>query len=132
MTEPAWDPAEFEKEWVKLNEEVINHLMANPEIESIKEKVRQQGHVALEDRDRFIVLVNKIKYDRIYEKYGEDGSEGYAQFLKAWQHWQKLKGHLREKPQNMYEDNISHLLYGSTPDPDRFLKDFDLNSEMEN
>ncbi len=90
----------------------------------LKQNVRTQGHVTLEDRDQFIQLVNKIKYECIYAKYGPDGSEGYQRFVDAWQNWQKLKGTARAQGQNMFEDNINHLLYGSTPDPDKFLQDF--------
>lgn len=123
----SWDLDEFEKEWVKVAEEVISQLMANPDIEKIKQHVRTQGHIGLEDRDQFINLVNKIKYDVIYERFGEEGSEDYLAFVKAWQRWHKLKATSMTKPENMFEDNIHHLLFGSTPDPDVFLKDFNIN-----
>lgn len=127
MTEQApWDPQEFEKEWINISEQVIKNLMANPEIEKIKQKVRTQGQIANEDREEFINLVNQIKYDVIYEKYGQPETEGYDLFVKSWQHWQKLRATSIPKPENMYEDNIHHLLYGSTPDPDNFLRDFEL------
>ena len=125
--EAAWDLDEFEQQWIKVAEEVVNQLLGNPDIELIKQKVRSQGHVALEDRDQFINLVNKIKYDVIYKMFGEEGTEGYQSFEKAWQRWYKLKATSIPKPQNMFEDNIHHLLFGSTPDPDAFLKDFDVN-----
>lgn len=128
MTELApWEPEEFEKDWIKIAEAVVNALMANPEIEKIKQKVRTQGHIEMEDREQFINLVNKIKYDVIYAKYGEDGTPEYSQFVKSWQHWQKLRGTEIPKPENMYEDNIHHLMFGSTPDPDNFLRDFDIH-----
>lgn len=128
MTELApWDPLEFEQAWIKISEEVIKALMANPEIEKIKQKVRTQGHIEMDDREQFINLVNKIKYDGIYAKYGAEGTPEYDRFVKSWQHWQKLRGTSIPKPENMYEDNIHHLLYGSTPDPDNFLRDFDLH-----
>ncbi len=127
IQQASFDPVEFEKEWIALAEEVVRQLMANPLMQEIKEKVRSQGHITIEDRDQFIQIVNKIKYDCIYEKFGEDGSESYKRFADAWQNWQKLKGRARPQGENMFEDNINHLLYGSTPDPDRFLQDFDLN-----
>jgi len=123
----SWDPATFEQQWITLAEEVVSQLLANPTIQAIKERVRSQGHVTIEDRDAFIQLVNKIKYDCIYAKFGEEGSDGYKQFAESWEHWQKMKGTARPQGQNMFEDNINHLLYGSTPDPDTFLQDFDLN-----
>lgn len=128
--QPSYEPAEFEKEWIALAEEVVGKLMSNPEIQSIKERVRSQGHVNIEDRDQFISLVNQIKYECIYAKYGAEGTDEYNRFVEAWQNWQKLKGTARPQGQNMFEDNINHLLYGSTPDPDRFLQDFDLNQDV--
>lgn len=126
-SQAAWDVDDFQKEWIRVNEQVIAHLMANPDIEKIKQKVRSQGHVKFDDRDEFINLVNQIKYDVIYKKYGPEGSEGYEAFQKAWRHWHSLKGTSIPKPENMFEDNIYHLLFGSTPNPDAFLKDFDVN-----
>lgn len=122
------DVEDFEKEWIKVTEDVVKHLMANEEIEKIKQKVRAQGHVEFEDRDQFINLVNEIKYDVIYAKYGKEDSETYKEFVKQWQRWHKLKATSLPRPQNMFEDNIYHLLFGSTPDPDKFLKDFDVNA----
>lgn len=104
--------------------------MANSDIEQIKQKVRAQGHIQLDDREQFINLVNKIKYDVIYKTFGEADSEGYLAFQKAWQHWQKLRATAMPKPANMFEDNIHHLMFGSTPDPDNFLKDFDVNKDL--
>lgn len=125
--EASWDLEEFEKEWVAVAEEVVEQLLANSDIEKIKQNVRSKGHVGFEDRDQFINLVNKIKYDVIYKKFGEAGSEGYNTFQKSWQRWHKLRATVMPKPENMFEDNIHHLLFGSTPDPDAFLKDFDVN-----
>ncbi len=131
MTQQAsWDLTEFEKEWTEVSVEVVNQLLANPEIEQIKQRVRESGHVELEDREQFINLVNKIKYDVIYARYGAEGTEGYDTFQKAWQHWHKLRGTEMPKPENMFEDNIHHLMFGSTPDPDAFLKDFDVNTDL--
>ncbi len=130
IQEAPWEPAEFEKEWVALAEEVINQLLANEIIQQIKQRVRSQGHVTIEDRDQFISLVNKIKYDYIYAKYGTEETDSYKRFVESWQRWQKLKGTARPQGENMFEDNINHLLYGSTPDPDTFLKDFDLNMDI--
>ena len=127
--EASWDLEEFEKQWIGVAEEVVRQLLANEEIEKIKQKVRSQGHVGVDDRDQFINLVNKIKYDIIYNLFGDQDSEGYADFAKSWQRWHKLRGTSLPKPENMFEDNIHHLLFGSTPDPDNFLKDFDVNKD---
>jgi hypothetical protein len=128
--EAAWDLDEYGKEWMAVAEEVVNQLMANPEIEKIKQKVRSQGHVEFEDRDQFINLVNKIKYDVIYKRFGEEGTDNYNMFVKVWKRWHEQRSTTLPKPQNMFEDNIYHLLFGSTPNPDSFLKDFDVNKDL--
>ena len=127
--EASWDLEEFEQQWIKIAEEVVKELMANADIEQIKQKVRSQGHVGVDDRDQFINLVNRVKYDIIHREFGEENTESYQAFVKAWQHWHKLKGTTLPRPENMFEDNIYHLLFGSTPDPDNFLKDFDVNKD---
>ncbi len=126
----AWDPAEFEKGWIATAERIVNELMANAEIQEIKNQVRSKGHVAAEDRDIFITKVNEIKNKIIEAEYGQPDSETYLQFVHSWQHWLKLKGKDRPKGENMFEDNINHLLYGSTPDPDLFLRDFNIYTDI--
>lgn len=126
-TDVSSAPEEFEKEWTAVNVQVVNQLLANADIETIKQKVRTQGHIGLDDRDQFINLVNKIKYDVIYKRFGDADTDSYKAFVKAWQKWHTLKGTKLPKPENMFEDNIHHLMFGSTPDPDNFLKDFDVN-----
>lgn len=128
--EAAWDPEEFEKTWIACNEEIINELMANSDIEQIKQEVRSKGHVTNEHKDQFIRKVNEIKNKHIEDEYGTPGSESYTKFIRAWEHWQKLRGKDRPKPENMFEENISHLLYGSTPDPDLFLRDFNIYTDI--
>ncbi len=125
-----WDPEEFEKSWVKCVEGIVEDIMANSDIQQIKEEVRTKGHIAPEHVDQFIVKVNEIKNSHVESQYGKEGSETYLKFVHSWQHWQKLRGKLRPKAANMYEDNINHLLFGSTPDPDMFLRDFDIYTDV--
>ncbi len=126
MTEASWEPADFEKQWIEVNEEVVKQLLAHPTIQEIKERVRTEGSISGDDRNAFIALVNEIKYKCIYDKFGSEGSESYEEFQKAWKHWEKLRAH-DKKGENLYETNINHLLYGSTPNPEEFLQDFDIN-----
>jgi len=125
----AWEPEAFEKTWIACNEKIITEIMADKDIEQIKQEVRQKGHVTAEHKDQFIRKVNEIKNKHIAADFGEVGSDTYHLFLKSWEHWLKLRGKDRPKPENMFEENIGHLLYGSTPDPDLFLKDFDLYAD---
>ncbi len=126
----SWDPVEFEKSWIASCESIVNQIMADKDIQEIKEEVRGQGHVTAEHKDKFITKVNEIKNKVIESSYGNPESETYLQFVHAWQHWQKLKGKDRPKSENMFEDNINHLMYGSTPDPDLFLRDFDIYTDI--
>lgn len=126
----SWNPEEFEKTWVACVEKIVNDIMADPEIQKIKEEVRNRGHVADEHKDQFIIKVNEIKNRHIEADYGTPGTETYQHFVHAWQHWQKLKGKDRPKGENMFEDNMNHLLYGSTPDPDLFLRDFNIYTDV--
>lgn len=127
--ELAWEPEEFEKLWMACNEDIINELMQDSEIEKIKQEVRSKGHVSAEHQDQFIQKVNEVKNKHVEDKFGAMGTEQYQQFLKTWQHWLKLRGTSRPKPENMFEENIHHLMYGSTPDPDSFLRDFNLYAD---
>jgi hypothetical protein len=122
----AWDPEEFEKTWLDCTEKIINTIMADPDIQAIKEEVRSEGHVTAEHKEKFISKVNEIKNQHIESEFGDPSSETYKKFVHAWEHWLKLRGKDRPKGSNMFEDNINHLLYGSTPDPDLFLQDFDI------
>lgn len=124
------DPEEFEKTWVACIESVVEAIMADTEIQEIKEEVRTAGHVTDEHRERFIVKVNEIKNRFVEARYGALGSDDYQKFVHAWENWMKLKGKDRPKAENMYEENINHLLYGSTPDADMFLRDFNIYTDV--
>lgn len=127
---PSWDPEEFEKSWMECVDIMIKQIMADPTVQKVKDKVRNQGHILPEDRNEFIVIVNEIKNRVIAEKFGEPDSENYLDFVHAWQHWLKLRGKDRPQGENMFEDNVNHLLYGSTPDPNAFLRDFDIYKDI--
>lgn len=126
----SWNPDEFEKTWITTCEKIVKELMADSDIEEIKQEVRSVGHVTDVHKDKFITKVNEIKNKIIEAAYGKSGSDTYVQFVHAWQNWQKQKGIERPKPENMFEDNINHLLFGSTPNPDLFLKDFDIHTDV--
>jgi hypothetical protein len=126
----SWDPEQYEKSWVATCEKIVKEIMDDKDIQVIKEEVRTVGHVTAEHKDKFITKVNEIKNGIIEAAYGVPESETYVQFVHAWQHWQKLKGKDRPKSENMFEDNINHLLFGSTPDPDLFLRDFNIYTDI--
>lgn len=126
----AWDPEEFEKNWIVCIEKIVKSIMADADIQTIKEEVRSVGHVTDEHKEKFITRVNEIKNKHIEEEFGLEGSESYIKFVHAWEHWLKIRGKDRPKSENMFEENINHLLYGSTPNPDLFLRDFNIYTDI--
>ncbi len=126
----AWEPEAFEKTWTDCVERIVKAIMADPTIQKIKEEVRTNGHVTSEHKDQFITKVNEIKNQHIEADYGSSDSETYKTFVHSWEHWQKLRGKDRPPAENMFEENLNHLLYGSTPDPDLFLRDFNIYTDV--
>ena len=125
----ASDLDQFEREWVGLAEEVVSRIFADPAIQQIKIEVRNNDQITWDQKSQFIVVADKIKSDLIETRYGAPGSESYKKFMGRWEVWQKERGRLRDKPANLFEENVSHFLYGSTPDPELFLRNFDLNKD---
>ena len=121
------DLAKFEQEWIGLAEEVVKRVFADPQIQKIKDQLRSQGSLSWDQKSEFITITDQIKSDLIKERYGEEDSKTYQNFLNNWQEWQKQRGRRRDKAANLFEENINHFLYGSTPDPEEFLKEFDIN-----
>lgn len=121
------DLDQFEREWIGLAEETVKRVFANERIQAIKDELRANGSLTWEQKSEFIVISDKIKNDLIRERYGDEHGAAYQQFLTDWQEWQKERGRKRDKPVNLFEENINHFLYGSTPDPAEFLKEFDIN-----
>jgi hypothetical protein len=118
------DLDQFEREWVSLAEEIVKRVFANERILQIKDKLRANGSLTWEEKSEFITISNEIKSGLIRDRYGEETSPTYQKFLDEWQEWQKERGRKREKATNLYEENIDHFLYGSTPDPEEFLREF--------
>lgn len=117
---------EFEKEWVGLAEEVIRRIFKDPDIQVLKTKLRENGKLTVQERSKFITIVDQIKYDLIFKRYGPVQSEGFKSFTRHWEQWLAHRGTSRNKPDNLFEENINHLLFGSTPDPEQFLREFKL------
>jgi len=120
----TFDPEEFEREWIGLAEEIVKRVFSNERVQQLKDKLRSSGSLTWEEKSEFITISDGIKTEMIREHYGDESSPGYQNFLDQWQEWQKERGRKREKGANLYEQNIDHLLYGSTPDPEQFLREF--------
>lgn len=118
---------EFERQWVGLAEEIVKRVFADDTIQQLKTGLRSNGSLSWEQKSQFITIADKIKSDLIQERFGKDGSPTYQAFLTQWQEWQKERGRKRERAANLFEENIDHFLYGSTPDPEQFLKEYNIN-----
>lgn len=114
----------FEKEWVELGQQICQAVYAKPEIQKSKENLAKNGFLTLEEKSRFIDVSDQTKYEIIYGKYGQPGSEGYKNFSKAWQQWFQAKGVESQKDRSQ-RSSVDHILFGSTPDPVEFLLHFE-------
>ncbi len=121
------DLDKFQQDWIELAQEIVKRVFANPEIVKIKNDLRVNGSLTWDQKSEFITITDRIKNDLIAERYGAEDSATYQNFLTNWQEWQKERGRRRDKAANLFEENINHFLYGSTPDPEEFLKEFDIN-----
>src|SRR5579871_3715429 len=115
--DPNIDLDQFEQDWVGLAEEVVRRIFANDKIQRIKTNLRARGSLSWEEKSEFITMTDDIKTNLIRERYGDEQSATYQKFLEHWQMWQKERGRNRERAANLFEENIDHFLYGSTPDP---------------
>jgi hypothetical protein len=114
----------FEREWTQLGREICQAVYTNPRIQEIKHSLQKNGFLTLEEKSEFINICDKTKYDVIYQKYGEESSEGYKQFSRNWEAWFQEKG--VSSVQNRGQRNsVDHILFGSTPDPIQFLLHFE-------
>jgi hypothetical protein len=117
--------AEFEVQWKALANQVGKKIVEDPQIVEIKKQLGENGFLTAEEKSTFITIADKIKYDLIYEKYGEHDTEGYNEFKKFWQEWLSVKGVASQQVTNKSQENANHFMYGSTPDPEIFLTEFD-------
>ena len=127
------DPTEFEKEWKQLCIQICKAVFVSPKTEQIKEALKKRGTLSSEEISEFIEVCNRIKYEFIYEKYGNRDSEGYKNFSKNWQQWFEYKGVSSQKDRAQ-RNSVDHILFGSTPDPVEFLDSFEeevLNNHKE-
>ncbi len=115
------DPQEFEKEWEQISKEICDAVYNHPEVIKIRRCLEKNGFLTLEEKSSFINISDKTKYDIIYKKYGHEGSEGYKEFSGDWEKWFQEKGVESQKGHDG-KSNVEHIMFGSTPDPVKFLK----------
>ena len=114
----------FDAAWTQLGREICQAIYINPRIQEIKASLQKNGFMTLEEKSDFINLCDQIKYDLIFDKYGNEHSEGYKQFSEDWGRWFKEKGVESQRDRGQ-RSSVDHILFGSTPDPAKFLLHFE-------
>jgi hypothetical protein len=114
----------FDADWLLLGKEICQAVYINPEIQTIKKEFQKNGFLSLEQKSQFINICDTTKYAKIYEKYGEEGTQGYKDFSKDWERWFQEKG-VGSAQNRGQRNSVEHILFGSTPDPEQFMFHFE-------
>lgn len=115
---------DFEKQWQELANKIATTISNNEQIVQLKKNLETNGFLTSEEKSEFITLADKIKYDLIYDQYGAHDSEGYQVFKDFWQKWLGAKGVVSEESVSKSQENANHFMFGSTPDPEKFLREY--------
>ncbi len=118
------NPNVFEGEWRKLCIEICQTVYTQPDAQKLKYILQTNGFLSADDKSKFIEICDKYKYVVIEKKFGKEGSEGYREFSKNWENWFQKKGVESEHSEGQ-RDSVEHIMFGSTPDPERFLLNFE-------
>jgi len=124
MDNKPFDFKDFDKEWTELGRQICQAIYTVPRIQEIKHKLQKNGFLNLEEKSEFINISDKTKYDLIYARYGQEGSDGYKKFSEAWKAWFQAKG-VGSAQNRGQRNSVEHILFGSTPDPGQFLLHFE-------
>ncbi|MFA5991463.1 MAG: hypothetical protein WC794_04430 [Candidatus Doudnabacteria bacterium] len=120
----SFDFTEFDELWLKLGREICQAIYVTPRTQEIKNSLQQNGFLTLEEKSDFINICDQTKYKVIYEKFGQEGTESYKKFSKAWEEWFQKKG-VESQHDRGQRSSVDHILFGSTPDPAPFLLHFE-------
>ena len=118
------DSVQFEREWTKLGLGICQTIYSNPEIQKLRDALQNRGYLSIEEKGKFIDICNRIKYEIIFQTYGKEGSEGYAEFIKNWNSWFQNKA-MNSMQDRSRRNSVDHILVGSSPDPEVFLLNFE-------
>jgi hypothetical protein len=124
MTVKSSSFEDFDKEWIQLGKQICQAVYTHPSIQKIKESLQKNGFLTLEEKSEFINISDKIKYEIIYAKFGDEQSEGYKKFSENWKQWFQEKG-VGSNQNRGQRNSVEHILFGSTPDPVQFLTKFE-------
>lgn len=118
------DFIQFEQEWAKLGNTICQSIYADSRTQQLKSALQKKGFLDLGEKSEFLDICDSVKYKIIYEKYGPEGSEGYGKFLEAWASWFQNKG-VSSTAVRSQRNSVDHIMFGSTPDPEEFLLNFE-------
>lgn len=119
-----FDFNQFDQEWIRLGREVCQAIYTNPRVQEIKNSLYKNRFLTLKEKSDFINLCDQIKYELIFAKFGKEDTETYKLFSKQWQEWFREKG-VESQRDSGQRRSVDHILFGSTPDPARFLLHFE-------
>ena len=115
----------FEEQWIRLARQICRLVYANPRVSEMREKLNKQGFLSLDEKSEFILISDGIKNDVLTEEFGKPGEDRFEEFRQAWQEWFANKKSLREDGSDgLAEPVVNHILFGSTPDPETFLREY--------
>ena len=118
------NPNIFEAEWRKLCVEISQTVYTQQETQKLKYILQTNGFLIDDEKSRFIEICDKYKYEVIEKKFGKHGTEGYKVFSKSGEEWFQKKGVESEHSKGQ-RDSVEHIMFGSTPDPEKFLLNFE-------
>lgn len=118
------DHFQFEKKWTELGVDICKQIFTDPTTQKLKAVLQTKGFLTPEEKSEFIDLCDSKKYQVIYDTYGQEGSEGYKEFVKDWNAWFQNKG-VSSLDKRGQRNSVDHILFGSTPDPEEFLASFE-------
>lgn len=114
----------FDSVWSELAWKICRAIAADSRMQVLKKELQEKGFLSLEQKSEFIVISDETKYKLIHEQFGEDGSPSYDDFKHQWQAWFTEKSKYKERSESPAQQIVDHYLFGSTPDPEEFLRNF--------
>lgn len=112
---------EFEQKWFELAERICLRIYQQPEVKEMRKRFKAGERLTEEERSNFIAIANRVKYEVIYEEYGQQGTQEFEHFRQQWKYWFNHKEGTSDQLHGRRLTNAEHIVYSSTPDPEEFL-----------
>ena len=117
-------PEQFDGVWSAVGKEICEIVAQDPQTQDLQVVLRDKGYLNLEQKSQFIILVDSIKNQTIAQRFGVLGTSEYEEFRKLWAMWFAGKRGRRPASPHTRDEVVEHILFGSTPDPELFLRSF--------